>query len=106
MSRAAAEMTQTAADDAGLATPGVAQAAGGKSARSLCGLVAALFPLRVVLFLALFAWILQAWVDMRLVFQWRESLFLLNFRYLGKFLARKLLGETAGTGWPWSTAWR
>ena len=55
-----------------------------RSARSPCGLVSAFFPLRVVLFLTLFAWILYARVDMRLVFQWRESLFLWNFHYSGQ----------------------
>ena len=79
------------------------------SRQSLCGLVATLFPLRLVLFVALFAWILQAWVDMRLVFQWRESQFLWNLPFLGRFLARpgammewtdRLLVQSCYWGWP------
>jgi hypothetical protein len=113
MRRAVTERGQAVADDAGAATPGVTETADVKSARSLSGLVAALFPPRVVLFLALFAWILQARVDMRLVFQWREGLFLLNFRFLGKFPARpgalmewtdRLLVQSCYWGWPGAVA--
>ena len=109
MSRAAVKMTPTVAEHAVAALPGVAEATGRKSARSACRLVSALVPLRVVLFLALFAWILYAWVDLRLVFQWRESLFLWNFRFLSKFLARpgalmewtdRLLVQLCYWGWP------
>ena len=109
MTQAAAAMTQTMAEDVSPATPGAAETAGAKPARFLCRLVTALFPLRVILFLALFSWILHARVDMRLVFQWRESLFLWNFRFLGKFLARagalmewtdRLLVQLCYWGWP------
>ncbi len=109
MSRAAVKMTPTVAEHAVAALPGVAEATGRKSAWSACRLVSALVPLRVVLFLTLFAWILYAWVDLRLVFQWRESLFLWNFRFLSKFLARpgalmewtdRLLVQLCYWGWP------
>ncbi len=109
MTRPPAKVTQTAAEDSGTATPNVAELAGLKSAWRPRGLLAALFPLRVILFLALFAWILHTWVDLRLVFQWRESLFLLNFHYLSKFLTRpgalmewmdRLLVQSCYWGWP------
>ena len=109
MSRAMFKMTPTVVEHASPAKSALAETGKVKSAGSPRRLLAALFPPRVVLFAALFAWILHAWVDMRLVFQWRESLFLLNFRYLVKFLARpgalmewtdRLMVQSCYWGWP------
>jgi hypothetical protein len=77
--------------------------------RPLRPLSAALFPRGVALFVALFAWYLWAVVDLRLVFQARDMLFLWNVRYFTDFLGQpgslldwtdKLLVQVCYQGWP------
>jgi hypothetical protein len=72
-----------------------------------------LFPLRVVLFVTLFAWYLWAVVDLRLIFQSREMLFLWNVRYFTDFVgqpgslmewAHNLLVQLCYWGWPGAIA--
>jgi hypothetical protein len=80
-----------------------------KDAQPGHALAAALFPPRVVLFVALFAWYLCAVVNLRLVFQTRDVLFLWNVRYFTDFLgqpgallewAHNLLMQLCYWGWP------
>jgi hypothetical protein len=80
---------------------------------SLACLLAALLPPRVALFVALLAWYLWAIVDLRLVFQDRDILFLWNVRYFTDFLGRPgsllvwidtLLVQSCYHGWPAATA--
>jgi hypothetical protein len=70
---------------------------------------AALFPPRVVLFVGVFAWYLYAVVDMRLVFQARDKLFLWNLGYFTEFIGQPgsllewvdgLLVQLCYDGWP------
>ncbi len=74
---------------------------------------AALFPPRVVLFVGFFAWYLCAVVDMRLVFQARDKLFLWNLSYFTDFIGRpgsllewvdNLLVQLCYSGWPGAVA--
>jgi hypothetical protein len=92
--------------------PGFA-AAVAEYARPGLAFVGTIFPPRVVLFVALFAWYLWAVVDLRLVFQTRDMLFLWNFRYFTDFLgqpgslldwADKLLVQLCYNGWPGAIA--
>ncbi len=55
---------------------------------SLRTIGAALFPPPVVLFVGFFAWYLYAVVDMRLVFQARDNLFLWNLDYFTDFIGQ------------------
>jgi hypothetical protein len=70
---------------------------------------AALFPPRVVLFVALFAWYLYAIVDVRLTFQVRGKLFLWNLHYFTDLIGfpgsllewtDSLLVQLCYYGWP------
>jgi hypothetical protein len=81
--------------------------------RSLRPLGVALFPPRVVVFVAMFAWYLWAVVDLRLVFQTRNQLFLWNVRYFTDFIgqpgsllewADRLLVQLCYHGWPGAIA--
>jgi hypothetical protein len=87
------------------------------SARKFLGFLqsigAALFPMRVVVFVAFFAWYLYAVVDMRLVFQARDKLFLLNIDYFTDFIGKpgllmewtdNLLVQLCYLGWPGAIA--
>ncbi len=69
----------------------------------------ALFPPRTVLYLAFFAWYLSSFVDVRLVFQYRDRLFLWNQRFFTDFLgepgslldwADRLYVQLCYFGWP------
>ena len=70
---------------------------------------AALFPVRLILFLALFAWYLQVTVDPRCVFFAQKDLFLWNFRFFRDFLLvpgglaawlGELVLQACHFGWP------
>jgi hypothetical protein len=84
-----------------------------KYARSLRMVGAAIFPPGVTLFVLLFAWYLWAVVDLRLVFQGYDMLFLWNFHYFTDFIgesgallvwADKLLVQSCYLGWPGAVA--
>ena len=70
---------------------------------------ATLFPVRLILFLALFAWYLQVTVDLRCVFFAQNDLFLWNFRFFRDFLLvpgglaawlGELVLQACHFGWP------
>jgi hypothetical protein len=78
-------------------------------AQCLRPMAQSLFPLRVVLFVAMFAWYLWAIVDLRLVFVDRDVLFLWNARYFTDFLGQPgalmvwtdhLFVQLCYWGWP------
>jgi hypothetical protein len=80
-----------------------------RSLHAMRPIAVALFPPLVVAFVMLFAWYLWAVVDLRLVFQARDSLFLWNVRYFTDFLgqpgsllvwADRLLVQLCYNGWP------
>jgi hypothetical protein len=104
---------KTSADRTSHGPSGFADTSAVKSPRSLRAIGVALFPPRFVLFVALFAWYLYAVVDMRLVFQARDKLFLWNLRYFTDFIGQpglllewtdNLLVQLCYHGWPGAIA--
>ncbi len=93
-----------------MADPDLPERVGGEILAAACATIAApLFPPRVVLFAAFFAWYMYAVVDLRLVFQARDVLFLWNRRYFTDFVGRpgsllewtdNLLVQLCYYGWP------
>jgi hypothetical protein len=93
--------------------PGFAETPTAKFRRSLRTIGIALFPPRVVLFAALFAWYLYVIVDPRLIFQARSKLFLWNLHYFTDFIGQPgsllewadcLLMQLCCYGWPGAIA--
>ncbi len=83
-------------------------------ARFLRAAGAALLPPRVLLFVALLAWYLYAILDLRLVFEARDEMFLWNLRFLTDFTgqpgsllkwADSLLVQLCYYGWPGAVAY-
>ncbi len=105
--------TETLADRTSHNTSGFADTSALKHWRSVRTIGASLFPPRVVLFVGFFAWYLYAVVDMRLVFQARDKLFLWNLRYFTEFIGKpgsllewvdNLLVQLCYCGWPGAIA--
>jgi hypothetical protein len=104
---------KTSADPIRRDLPAYANPLAAKYVQFLRPIGAAVFPPRVMLFIAFFAWYLYAVVDLRLVFQARDMLFLWNFRYFTDFLGQpgsllewtdKLLVQWCYWGWPGAMA--
>ena len=101
--------TETPADSTMAGLSRFAETPTARFRRSLGTIGIALFPTRVVLFTAFFAWYLYAMVDVRLTFQVRGKLFLWNLHYFTDFLgypgsllewADSLLVQLCHYGWP------
>ena len=104
-----AKQRKTSANRARRGSSGQLLASAVGRARSLRPIAAALLPPRVILFVAFLAWYLYAVVDLRLVFQVRDVLFLWNLRYFTDFVGQpgsllewtdNLLVQACYQGWP------